>query len=128
MSEKALEKSEMSTVEFCQSALRNEIAPPSAGSVKARIRLAAHRVGWSFSRTKDVWYADHRVSITGLELKTIEAESGWRYAQKELRTNDAILAQYEAILGGQDPDFHRGFLTALRAAVGFVGRPMGQRD
>lgn len=120
------EKSEMSCVEFCQTALQERVAPPNGASVKARINLAARRLGWPVTRTRDVWYADYRVSINAEELCVVERESGWTYAARnELRTNDNLLAQYEAILGLQDPEFHRGFLTALRATIGFVGRPLG---
>lgn len=62
MSEKSSEKSEMSSVEFVSDALRRRVAPPSVGAVKARIRHAARELGWTYSRTKDAWYADPRIA------------------------------------------------------------------
>src|SRR5690606_13463844 len=61
-SEKRSEFSEMHSVEFVQYALRERVAPPSIGSVKARLRYASRALGWSDSRTKDAWYADPRIS------------------------------------------------------------------
>jgi len=51
-SEKSSEESEMSSVEFVSFALRDRVAPPSMGMVGARIRHAARRMGWNYSRTK----------------------------------------------------------------------------
>lgn len=57
------EVSEMSSVEFVQFALRDRVAPPVLGQVKARIRHAARKLRWSASRTKDAWYADPRITV-----------------------------------------------------------------
>jgi hypothetical protein len=117
-----VEKSEMSSVEFCQSALRERIAPPSLGSVKARIQHATRKTGWTYSRVKDVWYADPRISINAEQLIQIEALSGLEYARREVRTNDELIARAEALLHGQDPDFDSAFVTALRAFAGIFYR------
>src|SRR5690606_20312953 len=85
MSEKASEKSKMSSVEFVQTALRDHIAPPSTGSVKARLRLAARALGWSQNRVKDAWYADPRISISADEIRKVEEISGLRYGRQELQ-------------------------------------------
>jgi hypothetical protein len=107
-----VEISEMSSVEFVSCALRERVAPPSLGSVKARVRHAARRLGWSPSRTKDCWYADPRISISADEIKKIEQETGLHYGRQELRTNDDLIAKAEALLG--DEDFISAFLAALR--------------
>jgi hypothetical protein len=123
MSEKASGKSEMSSVEyFCQSALQTKIAPPSIGSVKARITHAAWKLGWSFSRTKDAWYADPRISIAGEELTRVEQVSGLEYAQRELRSIDDLIAKADALLDGPEADFHRPFVAAFRAFIGALDR------
>ncbi|QIG75049.1 hypothetical protein EVC14_051 [Rhizobium phage RHph_I3_18] len=122
MSEKASEKSEMSTVEFCQKALRTEIAPPSIGGVQARIRSAAHALGWSYTRTKDAWYADPRISIKPEELFRIEAVSGLTYAREEMRKNDEAIERANALLGGQDPRLIRTLVAAFREALGLRDR------
>jgi hypothetical protein len=117
-----LEKSEMSAVDFCQYALRERIAPRTMGSVKTRILHAARKTGWGYSRTRDVWYADRRVSIDADQLIHIEAISGLEYARREVRTNDEIIARADALLHGSDPDFNGSFVTALRAFAGVFYR------
>lgn len=113
---------EMSTVEFCQSALRDRIAPPRHGSVKERIRIASRRLGWPFSRARDVWYADGRVSIRADELKQVEQATGLTYAAKtERRIHDDYIARAEALLR-QDEDFHRPFVDALVALMRAMDR------
>ncbi len=122
MSEKQSEKSDMSAVEFTQYALRNHIAPPNMGSVKARVRLAARRLGWTHNRVRDAWYADGRISISADELRTIEEQTGLRYGREELRTIDELINRADALMDGPDADFYRPFLAAMRAAVRLVDR------
>lgn len=112
------EKSEMSSVDFAQHALRDYVAPPGIGPVKARIRHAARRLGWTHNRTRDVWYADPRISIHCDEMRAIEEASGIRYGKQEIREIDAYIARADALLAGQDPDFHRPFIAAMRAFFG----------
>lgn len=115
MSENRSEKSEMSSVEFVQYAMRDRVAPPRVGATKARIRHASRALGWSYSRTKDAWYADPRISINADELREIENATGLRYAQEELRTNEDLIAQASALLVGHETDFYSAFFAALRA-------------
>ena len=82
MSEKRSEKSEMSSVEFAQCALRERVSPPSVGSVKARLRHAARSLGWSQNRVKDIWYADPRISISADEIRKIEETTGLHYGRE----------------------------------------------
>lgn len=112
----------MSTREFCQHELRGTIAPPSFGSVKARINKAARTLHWSVSRTKDIWYAEPRASISGDELRRIEQVTGHFYAAKdELNANDEITRKIEAILG--DTTFRSALVAALREALGLENSP-----
>ena len=125
MSEKpvnASEKSEMSCVEFTQHALRNRIAPPAIGSVKARIRHAARRLGWTASRTKDAWYADPRISIGADEPRGIEEASGLHYGREELKDLDTLISRADALLEGPHADFYRPFVDAFRQALRVVAR------
>lgn len=113
----------MSTVEFCQRALREEIAPPSIGAKLERIRHAARALGWSYTRTKDAWYADPRISIKPHELFRVEAVSGLTYdARQEMRTNDRAIERATALLGGEDPRLIRSLVTAVREAFGLRDR------
>lgn len=122
MVKKCVEKSDMSSVEFCQGALRERIAPPSIGSVKQRIVHAARKTGWSQSRVRDVWYAEPRVSIKAEQLIQIEALSGLEYARREVKANDAAIERATALLAGQDQDFIRTVVAAVLQAVGFQDR------
>lgn len=117
MSETTSKKSEMSSAEFVQNALQSHIAPPSIGSMKARIRHAARRLGWSASRTKDAWYADPRIAIRADEIRDVEQFTGLRYAQQELRTVDELISRADVLLDGPNEDFYRPFLAALRAVA-----------
>ncbi len=123
MSEKRLEKSEMSSVDFASTALQRYVAPRASGrNIKDRIRIASRKLGWSFSRTKDVWYADPRVSISVDEMREIEETAGVKYGRAEVRTIDDLIAKADALLDGQDADFHRPFVDAFRAFVGALDR------
>lgn len=123
MSEKQLEKSEMSSVDFASTALQRYVAPQASGqNIKDRIRIASRRLGWSFSRTKDVWYADPRVSISVDEMREIEEAAGIKYGRAEVRTIDDLIAKADALLDGQDADFHRPFVVAFRAFIGALDR------
>lgn len=123
MSEKQLEKSEMLSVDFASNALQRYVAPKgSAENVKDRIRLAARRTGLTFSRTKDLWYADPRVSISVDEMRVIEEAAGVKYGRAEVRSIDELIAKADALLDGQDADFHRPFVDAFRAFIGALDR------
>jgi len=122
MPEKASEKSEMSTVEFCQRALREEIAPPSIGAKLERIRHASRVLGWSYTRTKDAWYADPRISIKPHELFRVEAVSGLTYAREEMHENDRAIERADALLGGEDTRLVRTLVAAVREALGLRNR------
>lgn len=113
----------MATVEFfCQDALRTRIAPPSVGSVKDRIRKSAILLGWSYTRTKDAWYAAPRMIIRPEELFRVEAVSGLEYARQELRKNDAAIERATALLAGEDTHLIRTLVAALFSAIGLRDR------
>lgn len=113
----------MSSVEFVQDALHSRVAPPGSGvNVGDRIRIAARRLGWGYSRTRDAWYADPRISINADELRTIEERTGLRYGREEIRTNDELIDRAEALLAGHEADFYSAFLAALRAVAGASNR------
>lgn len=111
------EKSEMSSVEFCQQALRGHIAPPSIGSVKERIAHAAHKLGWSPYRARDVWYADPRVSISAEEMRIIEEKSGIKYGREEARELDAAIGRATALLVELQKNSPRSLAHALIEAA-----------
>lgn len=125
MSEKKSEKTRMSSVEFAQYALREGIAPPSLGSLKARLRHATsvmRRKNWSANRVKDCWYADPRIRPDADEIRDLEQLTGLKYGKQELSEIDALISQAGALLNSQDPDFHGAFVAAIRAFAGSLHR------
>ncbi len=124
MSETHTEKSEMSELAFASDAMRTRIAPYGAAQyVETRIRLAAMRLRWSYSRARDVWYADERVSLKPKELRRIEEIAGVEYGRKELRDINALINQADALLDGPEADFYRPFVDAIRAMARAFDRP-----
>lgn len=123
MSEKRSEKSKMSSVEFVQTAIKERIAPPLVGSVKARLRHAARALGWSQNRVKDAWYADPRISISADEIRKIEEMTGLRYGRSELQEIDELISRAGRILARPPADSGGAVIAALRALVGALDRP-----
>lgn len=122
MSKKTPEKSEMSELVFASDMMRNRIAPPgSAASKGERITAAARALKWKQSRAAGVWYGDDRISIKPRELRKIEEKSGVTYAEyieagrEEIRSNDDLIANAEALLAGNEAAFYSAFVAALRA-------------
>lgn len=115
----------MLCVDFASRTLKTEIAPSgAASSTKERIRLASRRLGWTFSRTKDVWYSDPRVKISADEMSQLETVSGVTYAARtELRTTEQLIARAEALLDGPDADFHRPMVSAMVAFIRALSGP-----
>lgn len=124
MSEKPSENSEMSEIEWASDQLRGLIAPPTLSShVGQRIRAAARLLKWKPSRTKDIWYADERVSMKPREMRQIEEMTGVRYGPNELTETDRLIARADAILANRRPGNGGQVLAALRALVGVDHRP-----
>lgn len=126
MSENQSEKSEMSSVEFAQYALKTRVAPPSIGSVKARLRTARRvmaRRGWTDNRTKDFWYADPRISASADEIRDIEEITGLQYGKQEVRELSHLISRADALLDGPEADFYRPFVDAFRAMARAFDRP-----
>ena len=113
----------MSELAWAQQRLQCDVAPiGSAQNVETRIRNAALRLGWKFSRARTVWYGDERASIKPKELRRIEEVTGIEYGRQELRGVDALISNADALLMGSDPDFHRPFIAAFRAFFGALDR------
>lgn len=106
----------MSSVEFVQDALQRHVAPPGVGvNVSDRIRIAARRLGWGYSRTRCAWYADPRISINADELREIEETTGLYYGRQEVASLNEIISRADALLDGPEADFYRPFVDAVRA-------------
>jgi len=119
MSDKSSEFGEMSALIECQSMMRQLARPAEPGeSVKAvLLRVCRKLPGWSYSRVRDVWYADDRVRVSGDELRDIERAArdaaNEKAAKDEFKQLDARIARLEAQLALADEDFHRPSIDAL---------------
>ena len=114
------------TADFAKFAMRSRLAPPSLGSVKARIGYAQRQLlprGWTRNRVRDLWYKDERATAPKWEEVTdLEELTGLEYARQEVRTNDAIISYADALLMGSDPDFVSAFVAAFRAFASAMDR------
>lgn len=122
----------MTTAEFMQFALRDHVAPKSLGAVKVRLphaqRLLKPR-GWTANRVRELWYLDPRASEPKWrEIHDIEEITGLTYARQELRTNDELISQADALLEGVHADFYGPLVAALRAFTGALAGTRTGRD
>jgi hypothetical protein len=119
MVNKATGNSEMSSIGFASNALKQYVAPPGSGvNVSDRIRRASRKLGWSYTRTRDVWYGDPRVSVSVDEMRAIEEKTGVTYGRAEVRSIEQLIAQADALLEGPNEDFYRPAVIAFRAFIG----------
>lgn len=115
MSKNPSEFSEMSELVFASQILKEQIAPRSVGDqIKARIRYASRKLGWSYSRTSDVWYADERISLKPRELRQIEDYTGIYYGRKEVQEIEDLINAAGSFFVGEDENFIRAFFAAFR--------------
>ena len=120
----------MSELTWASDMLQTRVAPTgSAQYVETRIRNAARAFGWSFSRTRDIWYKDDRVAMRPRELRQIEDYTGLRYGRQELSELDILIARADAlVVGHQDKNFYRAFADGLRALAGALDRSRAAGD
>jgi hypothetical protein len=118
MSEIRSEFSEMSSVTEASALVRHVAEPRQASdSVKAAINRAARCLGWSHSRTKDIWYGDAR-RIDAAEMDRLREVAA--RAEADLAIS-RIVALRES-LTATDADFHRETIDLLGAALERMGR------
>lgn len=120
MSQKTLEKYQMTELSFVSRMMKERIAPPGAASSKTeRIRLAAQKLRWKYSRAFSAWYADPRVSIKPSELRAVEEKSGAKFGTKDetLEEVDQMLARAGTLLDSKNPAFRRALFAATRAFI-----------
>jgi hypothetical protein len=117
----------MPAAEFAQQAMHTRLAPPSMGSVKARLRYAQSVLGrrdWTANRVRDLWYADARASAPKwTEIHDLEELTGLTYARQELRSVDQLIARADVLAATEtDEGVYSAFAAALRAFVGALDR------
>jgi hypothetical protein len=109
------EKSEMLLPREASVLVRRVAEPRTVGdSVKSAISRAARRLGWQFSRTKDIWYANAR-RIDAAELDAL------RRANAEIEEAAGRLLALRDALIAKDPAFHCDDVRALERALRGMG-------
>jgi hypothetical protein len=121
MSELKSSENEMSELAWASYQLRERVAP--RGSIKERIRSAARSLGWKYSRTKAVWYADERIALKAKEMRRIEELTGVTYGRQELRSVEALIARADTLAASEaDEGVYSAFAAAFRAFIGALDR------
>ncbi|SFK16742.1 hypothetical protein [Methylocapsa palsarum] len=64
---------------------------PPGDSVKAAIVRARRRLGWSYSRTRAVWYADLRIRLAAYELDDLRAKALAPRVEKERDRYESLI-------------------------------------
>lgn len=130
LSHKSSEKSEMSdlaTVDGASAAMR-DLFP--TGSVGERIRDAALSLRWSYTRTRDLWYAQSR-QILAIETDRLRSLHAERTGQKlkelsdERAELDARLARMEAMLASLIEAMASGQAAEAQSLAVRIGGSMG---
>lgn len=120
MFEKQSDKSAMSSSSEASALVRQIAEPrPVGDSIKSAIGRASRRLGFSFSRTKDIWYA-HARRIHADEIDRLRDHAGRREAALAIENLLVMRNRLAAI----DPEFHRDTIDALERALNSVGRPV----
>lgn len=88
---------------------------PPADSTKAAIVRAMRKLGWSYERTRHVWYGDvRRVSVREMDqLRALEQERDHAAMSAERRHHFEQLAALRARLAVRDEGFHRADIAAI---------------
>lgn len=133
MSEFSSEKSErfdpMGALREASVLIRQAAEPrPIGDSVKAAIGRAARRLGFGFSRTKDIWYANAR-RIHAEEMDRLRSNVRRLDQERRGRADAKVaigrLVALRSALAAADADFHRETLAALDDALRAMGAPVG---
>lgn len=120
----------MSSVAEASELVRRIASPAQVGdTIKRQIDRAARRIPfWSYSRTKDAWYADARMRIDADEIQRLRdlalGSAEARAARDEYRELQDRIARLEAALRISDPEFHGAQADALRIVSGAENRTL----
>lgn len=117
----------MSAVLEAQTLVRTIAEPRAVGdSVKVSISKAARRLGFTFSRAKDIWYGDAR-RIDAAEIDRLREIAGRQEA--ELAVSRVV--DLRSRLAATDEDGYREAIASLDRAIDHLGakvRPVAFRE
>jgi hypothetical protein len=121
LSDKAFEDAEMSSVHEASMLVRNVAEPrPIGDSVKSAISRAARRLGFSYGRTRRIWYRDAR-RIDAAEMDKLRE----RAARAEVEQAINSLLVLRARLAATDADFNRPTIVQIECALRGMGFTVG---
>jgi hypothetical protein len=88
---------------------------PVGDSVKEAVNRASRALGWSVSRTRDIWYGEaHRLDSREMDaLRAVERRQNLRSIEADYRKNFEQLSALRARLQSRDPDFHKDDIAAI---------------
>jgi hypothetical protein len=117
------ENSKMTGVHQASEILQKRIAPVGlCQSVAERIRHASRKLGWSYSRTKEIWYANSR-TIRYEEMLKAKEVAGLADGKQELAEVDLLIANADRLLDRKNPAFKRAFRAGIRAFLSTLHQP-----
>ncbi len=98
---------------------------PAGDSVKGAILRAYRRLGtWTHNRVRDVWYGDHRISVSGDELNQLRAlarQQTESARDTELEEMRAWMATLQSRLERLDSEFFVREIEGLSASASSAG-------
>jgi len=107
--------------------LKNKIAPVGlCQSVAERIRHASRKLGWSYSRTRDVWYENAR-SLHYHEMQRAKEVAGLADGKQELKEIDTLITTADQLLDRRNPVVRRALRAGFRAFLGALDRARIER-
>ena len=120
--EKRSEFSKMTGVQQASEILQKKIAPVGlCQSVAERIRHASRKLGWSYSRTKEIWYRNAR-AIQYEEMLKAKEVAGLADGKQELKDVEALIANADRLIDRKNPAVKRAFRAGLRVFFGALNR------
>lgn len=120
----------MSSVSDEAAALLRQVAEPRpvGDSVKAAIGRAARRLGFSWRRTKTIWYGETS-RIGAEEMDALRRATQRKHAETVARAEAIVavdrLVALRAALASSDEDFHRETLAQIDDTLRALGRDVG---
>lgn len=130
MSKKASEFSEMSDVAQASELVRCVVSVDAGASIGKRILATARKLGWSYSRTHDVWYEQAR-RIDAFEMDQLRTEKCLRQVKEARKAHaelTALIRGMEDTLLSIDADFHSETIAGLRHSCGEAAKAIGGMD
>jgi len=125
--EKRSEFSKMTGVHQASEILQKRIAPVGlCQSVAERIRHASRKLGWSYSRTKEIWYRNAR-AIQYEEMLKAKEVAGLADGKQELKEIDTLITTADQLLDRRNPVVRRALRAGFRAFLGALDRARIER-